>query len=127
MEVDGEIAHLLLTGLVEAPNVGRGPGGALGGVLDEMRDDVRIGQLLRQYRSDADGQGNLGAFLVQVRDRVEERNIGLRDRLVNPFLPVRPHARLPRVWNMTVQNERKCAGCCHGHPLWLCRSVGCGR
>ena len=72
-----------------------------------MLDDERVGELLRQDRRDADGQLELDALVFQVVEGVEQRDVGLGDGLVDPLLAVRPHAGLPRVRKVAVQDERE--------------------
>ena len=112
----GQVAQRVVARLLEAVDVLRGFGGPLGGVGDEVLDDQRIGELLGQDRRDADGQPERHALFAQVVERVQQRDIGLGDRLVHPLLAVRPHPRLPGVREMAVQHERE-------GPDWRCHVI----
>jgi len=82
-------------------------------ILVEVIEHVRIGQLLGQHRRDSHRDLVPYAFITQLVQRIQERNVGFAGRLVNPLLAVRPPPRQPGVRQMTVQDKRKRAKCTH--------------
>src|SRR5918994_3203139 len=111
-----QIAKYLIARPLEAVHVLRCFGGPFGGVGDKVIDDYRIGKLLTEDRSDADGQPEWNALFSQVIERVQQRDIGLGNCLMNPLLAVRPHPRLPGIRKMTMQHEGE-------GPDWRCHVI----
>jgi hypothetical protein len=102
-----QIAKCLIARPLEAVHILRGLGGPFGGVGNEVLDDQRVSELLGQDRRDADGQSEWHALLAQVVKRIEQRDIGLGNGLMDPLLAVRPHPCLSGIREMAMQHECK--------------------
>src|SRR5439155_24636421 len=69
-------------------------GGALaaGQVAREARLPARIAQLLEQHRAEVHGEQGAGARCGQALETLEQREVALGGRFVQPVLAVRPDA-----------------------------------
>ena len=71
-------------------------------VADEVRLHVFIGQLFEQDRRESQRQTGGNAFRMQIVERIEQRNVAFRSRLVDPFFAMRPAACLAGVGDMRM-------------------------
>ena len=115
-----EITHDLVARSLEAGDVRSSPRGTLGGEVHEVVDDQRVAKLFRQDRRDAKRDVEGRPFLDKIVEGDQQGEVGLGDRLVHPLFAMRPHSRLPGIWQMAVQNEGESADIPHGHSPDTC-------
>src|SRR5213594_1672086 len=94
----------------EATNVGVGAMDLIVAVLDESRVDVTVRELLDERRREPDRDLVRDPALPKVVEKAEQRKVRTEDRLVHPFLAVRPAARAASVRQMRVEDEREGLG-----------------
>src|SRR6478609_6515453 len=105
----GERRHLLVAVRLKAADIGGRPRCPLRCIVNEMLDDEGIAQLLCENRRNADRQTIGNALISEIVKRLKKGDIRFRHRLMDPFLAMWPHPRLPGIGKMAVQHESECS------------------
>src|SRR5256885_11717573 len=92
-----------------------GPGRALEPALHvrfEFADERRMGELVREYRGDAERYRRRNALFLERLQRLDQRQIAVERGFAEPHAPVRPAAVMEDVRQMTVERQDEI----HGGP-----------
>src|SRR5205814_1089045 len=101
----GQPGEMLLALALELPAVAPRALDALVQVCDEAGLEVVVAKLFEQHRRQADGQGRPRLMQRDFADDVEQRQVSLGRRLVQPRLAVRPGAVVQDVGQVPVEDD----------------------
>src|SRR5713226_1041511 len=101
----GELSMRAIARVGEAPKVFPGAYDLIVDVLERANVDIAVGELLDQDRREPNDDAIRHARISEVVEQGEEREICPEDRLMYPFLTVRPPARAARVRKVRMERE----------------------
>ena len=92
-----QVGHVRILVFLEAGNVELRRLYLLVEVGIQVVHDIPVGQLFDQDWRQPDGQAGWNSFSLERIEGVQQRNVRLRCRFVNPLLPMGPAASHPRI------------------------------